>query len=265
MLIKGPPLVMPPPYSIPTMVWLYLACFWTSAPQVPWMMLALMGIEGASLFIRRDLSETLIWESEVQKKEKKGILELGGVLKKGLRLIGAYQYKLSLIVSALERAKNSISFADTLGSVMLYAALAFLCLVASILISMMPVGLPWFLVGAGALLPPYVKLYKLYMGHSKICNAEKRKNPDFFDRFKMSALSLAENFLNHLPDQYELAHRYYHASHLFTYSSSQNQGRMVGVVAYGREYRRLAGFSMMASLIFICHRAISSGWSDAKI
>jgi len=185
MLIKGPPLVMRPPYSIATMVWLYLACFWTSAPQVPWMMLALMGIEGASLFIRRDLSETLIWESEVQKKEKKGILELGGVLKKGLRLIGAYQYKLSLIVSALERAKNSISFADTLGSVMLYAALAFLCLVASILISMMPVGLPWFLVGAGALLPPYVKLYKLYMGHSKICNAEKRKNPDFFDRFKM--------------------------------------------------------------------------------
>jgi len=185
MLINGPPLLMKPPFSVATIVWLYFACFWASAPQVPWMVLALLAIEGACLFIDRDLSDTLIWESEVQKKEKKGILELGGVLKRLLRVIGAYQHKLSLIVCTLERVKSVVSFGDTVGSLMLYAALALLCLVASALISLMPPGLPWFVIGLGALLPPYIKIYKRYMGHSKICKAEKRKNPDFVDRLKM--------------------------------------------------------------------------------
>jgi len=37
---------------------------------------------------------------------------------------------------------------------------------------------------------------------------KKKKKPDTIDRILKTMLSLAENFINHIPDQEELEHRY---------------------------------------------------------
>mmetsp|Transcript_5186 Transcript_5186/g.12590 ORF Transcript_5186/g.12590 Transcript_5186/m.12590 type:complete len:571 (-) Transcript_5186:169-1881(-) len=208
LLIKGPPLFLKPPFSLATIVWLYIFCFKTSASQIPWVMFGLVTIEGVCLWLNRDPSKILIWESQVEKKEKKGLLELGGVLKKLLQTIGAYQHKIGLIVSTLERLKNVISFGDTIASLLFYAVLCFLCLVAQVVMALMPPGLPWFVVGLAILAPPYVKLHKRYMGETKISNLEKKKHPDLIDRIRMNLLTFSENFLNHIPDQQEMVHRY---------------------------------------------------------
>jgi len=176
-LVKGPPLILRPPFSIGTIVWLYIASFKVSSPQVPWMMLSLILLEGLSLWIDRDISQTLMWESQVEKKEKKGILELGGILKKNLLVIGVLQHKIHLLVTTIERIKNVISFGDSVGSIIFYIFVATLALLAQYIISILPPGLPWFLVGVAALIPPYIKLYKYYFGYDKA----KQKNVPLSD------------------------------------------------------------------------------------
>jgi len=201
-LTKGPPLLMQPPYSAATIIWLYFICFRSSSAGFPWLVVSLLVVEGASLWWTRNMKTTLVWEHQVEKGKDKNIFEYGALVRKMLRIIGAYQYKAELIISALERFKNALSFSDPFASLLLYTTLGLLCLLAQIIISVLPSGLPLFLIGVSILSPPYFKIY------NKLMRKEKKKKPDIIDRILKTMLTLAENFLNHIPDQEELEHHY---------------------------------------------------------
>eukprot|EP00465_Bigelowiella_longifila_P001674 CAMPEP_0185275740 /NCGR_PEP_ID=MMETSP1359-20130426/54643_1 /TAXON_ID=552665 /ORGANISM="Bigelowiella longifila, Strain CCMP242" /LENGTH=166 /DNA_ID=CAMNT_0027869189 /DNA_START=200 /DNA_END=700 /DNA_ORIENTATION=- len=151
------------------------------------------------------MKSTLVWEHQVEKGKDKNIFEYGALVRKVLRIIGAYQYKAELIISALERFKNALSFGDPFASLLLYATLGLLCSLTQIIMSILPSGLPLFIIGISILSPPYIKIYS-----SKVMGIEKKKKkkPDTIDRILKTMLSLAENFINHIPDQEELEHRY---------------------------------------------------------
>eukprot|EP00467_Chlorarachnion_reptans_P011657 CAMPEP_0114504492 /NCGR_PEP_ID=MMETSP0109-20121206/10256_1 /TAXON_ID=29199 /ORGANISM="Chlorarachnion reptans, Strain CCCM449" /LENGTH=762 /DNA_ID=CAMNT_0001682683 /DNA_START=61 /DNA_END=2349 /DNA_ORIENTATION=- len=202
LLLKGPPLLMQPPYSLATIIWLYVACFRSSASKVPWLLWSLLAMQGLALAITRSYKDIIVWDADIVKQKSKTVFEYGALIRKILRILGAYQYKADLIVTFLERFKNVLSGGDPFATALLFSVLAAFCALAQTIISILPSGSPWFLIGLSILSPPYIKIYNRCM------RKEKKKKPDWIDKLRMTALTLAENFFNHIPDQNELAHRY---------------------------------------------------------
>jgi len=200
-LFKGPPLVMKPPFSIMTFIWLYYVCFRMTVTMVPWMIWTLLFIQGVSLYFTRDLSDTIIWESQIKKEKSKTVFEYGALVRKVLRIIGAYQYKAELVISTLERLKNVLSGGDVFATMFLFSVLAVLALVGQFIIAITPMGLPFFMIGFGILSGPYFKLLRKIRG-------KKKKKDDWVDVLLKILLFRTENFLNHVPDADEMAHRH---------------------------------------------------------
>lgn len=202
-----------PPWSLATLAWLYWMCFRASASGAPWGFWTLLLLQGLSVWVRRDFSGTLVWESQVQTGRAKTLFERGAMLRRGLRVLGAFQYKLGVAVSLLERAKNAMSWADPTASVLLYAGLGGLCFVAQLLIAVLPRGLPAFALGLSVLAPPWVKLVRGRLGgkgskgKGGSGDSGNHAHDDMGKRIQRLAMQLGENYANHVPDAEELAHR----------------------------------------------------------
>mmetsp|Transcript_1071 Transcript_1071/g.1840 ORF Transcript_1071/g.1840 Transcript_1071/m.1840 type:complete len:899 (-) Transcript_1071:129-2825(-) len=203
LLTHGAPLLFTPPFSVGTIVWLYIACFRSSQPDIPWLILMLLALQGVALWCVRNLSTIIVWEKDIKKGKAKSMFEYGAIVRKVLRIIGAYQYKAELVVSTLERVKNALSGADMFASMLLYTSLAILALAAQFVLSILPSGLPYFLIGIGILSGPYFKLYRRMRNIPK-----KKKGEDWLDRLLGYLLWKLENFFNHVPDGNEMAHRH---------------------------------------------------------
>uniref|UniRef100_A0A7S2X5S8 Uncharacterized protein n=1 Tax=Lotharella oceanica TaxID=641309 RepID=A0A7S2X5S8_9EUKA len=201
-LTKGAPLLLRPPWSLGTLVWLYKACFRTDSANWPWLLWYLFALQGIALWWTRTM-DIIVWEHEVKTGPSKTVFEYGAMIRKILRILGAYQYKAELVVSTLERIKNALSLSDPFASTLLYTFLFLFASLAQFVQSFLPSGLGIFLIGFSILFPPWIKVYKDYM-HGK----NRKKKKDWVDMLIRELRMRFENFLNHVPDEIELNHRH---------------------------------------------------------
>uniref|UniRef100_A0A7S3YRY4 Uncharacterized protein n=2 Tax=Lotharella globosa TaxID=91324 RepID=A0A7S3YRY4_9EUKA len=201
-LTKGAPLLLRPPWSLGTLVWLYKASFRTDSTNWPWLVWYLFALQGISLWWTRTI-DIIVWEHEVKKGPSKTVFEYGAMIRKILRILGAYQYKAELVVSTLERVKNALSLSDPFASTLLYTFLFLFASLAQFILSFLPSGLGIFLLGFSILFPPWIKVYKDYK-----YGKNRKKKKDWIDMLIRELRTRFENFLNHVPDENELNHRH---------------------------------------------------------
>ncbi len=219
----GKPHILYPPYSLGTSVWLFWLSFYSRRSSLPWMIWVLLLMQGAAMWWTRSMKETVVFKGDRCSSgddndskvggEKKHLtmFQKMGMVRKILRMLGVVQAKVEQWLSIAERAKHTLSFADSTASAIFFALLGVVCFVAQILIRLLPAGLPLFLLGVGILLPPWIKMYKMMKvqrARKESGSAKEGKNKDWLDLLLDRMLRIFENFLNHVPDYNELAHRH---------------------------------------------------------
>ena len=118
-------------------------CFRASASGAPWGFWTLLLLQGLSVWKVEGLfGDPGVGAAGADWTGQNSLLERGAMLRRGLRVLGAFQYKLGVAVSLLERAKNAMSWADPTASVLLYAGLGGRRFVAQLLIAVSHGGFP---------------------------------------------------------------------------------------------------------------------------